>query len=75
MFLVLGVRFDEGSGQCHTFSLGYDWSGPDFQGDPQTISNMLAEAGGQSFEQILILQNGSKGPDVIRHWNQGKEYK
>lgn len=65
-YLALGVRYDEPSGEVHTFSRGI------CSRNPQTVADFLHEedGGGYPFEQILLIHND----EVVEHWNLNRDY-
>lgn len=65
MFLVLGVKFESGV----TGSIGID----DIS-NPDAVAEALYTHLGCFPDEIFIMVNGKHGPDVVRHWNYGKEY-
>ena len=42
--------------------------------DAQEIANYLKSEFGLWFEQILLMENGTDSPEVVKHWNIDKDY-
>ena len=63
-YLAIGIRYDEASGEVHTFSYLVETN------DPQQISNILTEQNcGVAYDQILVVKNDHPCPTVVAHYN------
>lgn len=73
MYLALGITDDEGSGICTNSMLVKTK-------DAKEVANILTDnfyddiKGECPFAQIFIIANGKRCPEVIEHYQAGKDY-